>query len=63
MTEAKAATVAAALINLGYQVSATPDAAGVWHVSATGAAINPASVATFATNNTVTATVSSADFV
>lgn len=62
MTEAKAATTAAALINLGYQVSTSEDANGVWSVHATGAAISPQAVATFATQNGVTATVSQADF-
>lgn len=63
MLEAKAATVTAALINQGYEVHAYVDANGAWHVAANGPAINPQAVATFATNNTVTATVTAADFV
>lgn len=66
MNQAKAATVASALIAANYNVTTFQDSTGAWHVTAastTGATVDPSVVATFATNQTVTAKVGTADFV
>lgn len=63
MTQAKAQTVAAALIGQGYRVNAYPRADdGQWVVKAEGADIPAATAATFATAQGVTALVDQATF-
>lgn len=61
MTQAKAQTVASALIGLGYIVHVTSQD-GDWIVQAAGTDIAASSVASFATAQSVTGTVSSAKF-
>lgn len=64
MTNAKAQTVAAALIALGYTVTVTNTnpITSDWTVTASGSSIAASAVATFATAQAVTGTVSSASF-
>lgn len=62
MTQAKAQTVASALINAGYAVRVFKKADDTWTVLASGDAIPAATVANFATNNAVVGTVDEAKF-
>ena len=63
MTQAKAQTVAAALIGAGYIISSMQKLSdGSFIIRASGSEIDPAVVATFATNQSITATVENATF-
>lgn len=62
MTQAKAQTVASALIGQGYRVRVY-QRDSEWVVEAEGTAIPASTVATFATNQGVTGTVDQAVFV
>mgnify|MGYP001608993211 CR=1 FL=1 len=64
MTQAKAQTVASALIGLGYTVRVYQDLdVSIWVVEATGSDILASAVSTFATNQAVVGTVNQAKFV
>lgn len=62
MTQTKAATVAAALINAGYSIDVSQPTPGSWHVRATGTAIDVQTVANFAVAQAVTGNVQTTDF-
>lgn len=62
MTQAKAQAVASALIGLGYRISVEVLSDGTYVVGAVGEGIDPGAVATFATNQSVLATVNAAKF-